>query len=65
MEQNENNKIETAREENEATTQMSHEEMQKKLKSLKSRQRMKIREWSWVCSGYSFSVFALDLFKIE
>ena len=43
MEQNENNKMETAREENAeatqmshednaATTQMSHEEMQKKLK---------------------------------
>ena len=28
MEQNENNKIETAREDNAATTQTSHEEMQ-------------------------------------
>ena len=49
MEQNENNKIETTREENAeatqmshednaATTQMSHEEMQKKLKKQRIRQ---------------------------
>lgn len=49
MEQNENNKMETAREENAeatqmshednaATTQMSHEEMQKKLKKQRIRQ---------------------------
>ena len=38
MEQNENNKIETAREENAATTQSSHEEMQKKLKKQRIRQ---------------------------
>ena len=48
MEQNENNKIETAREDNAATTQMSHEdnvatqtsheEMQKKLKKQRIRQ---------------------------
>ena len=34
MEQNENNKIETAREENAAATQTSHEEMQQPLKLL-------------------------------
>ena len=48
MEQNENNKIENTREENAATlashednaatTQMSHEEMQKKLKKQRIRQ---------------------------
>ena len=38
MEQNENNKIETAREDNAATTQTSHEEMQKKLKKQRIRQ---------------------------
>ena len=56
MEQNENNKIETAREENEATTQMSHEEMQKKLKKQRIRQI--------IASLIGVAILAFGLWKI-
>ena len=67
MEQNENNKIETAREENEATNQMSHEdnaattqtsheEMQKKLKKQRIRQI--------IASLIGVAILAFGLWKI-
>ena len=66
MEQNENNKIETAREENAetqtsheenaATTQMSHEEMQKKLKKQRIRQI--------IASLIGVAILAFGLWKI-
>lgn len=56
MEQNENNKIETAREENAETTQMSHEEMQKKLKKQRIRQI--------IASLIGVAILAFGLWKI-
>ena len=55
MEQNENNKIETAREEN-AATQTSHEEMQKKLKKQRIRQI--------IASLIGIAILAFGLWKI-
>ncbi len=55
MEQNENNKIETAREEN-AATQTSHEEMQKKLKKQRIRQI--------IASLIGVAILAFGLWKI-
>ena len=55
MEQNENNKIETAREEN-AATQSSHEEMQKKLKKQRIRQI--------IASLIGVAILAFGLWKI-
>lgn len=55
MEQNENNKIETAREEN-AATQISHEEMQKKLKKQRIRQI--------IASLIGVAILAFGLWKI-
>ena len=55
MEQNENNKIETAREEN-AATQTSHEEMQKKLKKQRIRQI--------IASLIGIAILAIGLWKI-
>ena len=56
MEQNENNKIETAREENAAATQTSHEEMQKKLKKQRIRQI--------IASLIGVAILAFGLWKI-
>ena len=56
MEQNENNKIETAREENAEATQMSHEEMQKKLKKQRIRQI--------IASLIGIAILAFGLWKI-
>lgn len=56
MEQNENNKIETAREENAEATQMSHEEMQKKLKKQRIRQI--------IASLIGVAILAFGLWKI-
>ena len=56
MEQNENNKIETAREDNAATTQTSHEEMQKKLKKQRIRQI--------IASLIGVAILAFGLWKI-
>ena len=56
MEQNEKNKIETAREENAETTQMSHEEMQKKLKKQRIRQI--------IASVIGVAILAFGLWKI-
>lgn len=55
MEQNENNKIETAREDN-AATQSSHEEMQKKLKKQRIRQI--------IASLIGVAILAFGLWKI-
>ena len=55
MEQNENNKIETAREDN-AATQTSHEEMQKKLKKQRIRQI--------IASLIGVAILAFGLWKI-
>lgn len=56
MEQNENNKIETAREDNAATIQTSHEEMQKKLKKQRIRQI--------IASLIGVAILAFGLWKI-
>lgn len=56
MEQNENNKIETAREDNAATTLTSHEEMQKKLKKQRIRQI--------IASLIGVAILAFGLWKI-
>ena len=56
MEQNENNKIETAREDNAAIIQTSHEEMQKKLKKQRIRQI--------IASLIGVAILAFGLWKI-